>query len=94
MKGIEPHCGVCRTYAQGASSHIKRMQNMRITLINDTTFDCGTTNEIVAKEFGMIPTAKLPTVTRSQRIASHHDYNRVDVLLKRYVPTDALKNSR
>lgn len=35
----------------------KRMQNMRITLINDTTFEAVVDNEIVAKEFtGMIPT--------------------------------------
>lgn len=35
----------------------KRMQNMRITLINDTTFEAVVNNEIVAKEFtGMIPT--------------------------------------
>ena len=34
----------------------KRMQNMRITLINDTTFEAVVDNEIVAKEFtGMIP---------------------------------------
>lgn len=35
----------------------KRMQNMRITLINDTTFEAVVDNEIVAKEFtSMIPT--------------------------------------
>ena len=35
----------------------KRMQNMRITLINDTTFEAVVDNEIVGKEFtGMIPT--------------------------------------
>ena len=35
----------------------KRMQNMRITLINDTTFEAVVDNEIVAKEFtGTIPT--------------------------------------
>ena len=35
----------------------KRMQNMRITLINDTTFEAVVDNEIVAKEYtGMIPT--------------------------------------
>lgn len=35
----------------------KRMQNMCITLINDTTFEAVVDNEIVAKEFtGMIPT--------------------------------------
>ena len=35
----------------------KRMQNMRITLINDTTFEAVVDNEIIAKEFtGMIPT--------------------------------------
>lgn len=35
----------------------KRMQNMRITLINDTTFEAVVDNEIVAKEFtDMIPT--------------------------------------
>ena len=35
----------------------KRMQNMRITLINDKTFEAVVDNEIVAKEFtGMIPT--------------------------------------
>ena len=35
----------------------KRMQNMRITLINETTFEAVVDNEIVAKEFtGMIPT--------------------------------------
>lgn len=35
----------------------KRMQNMRITLTNDTTFEAVVDNEIVAKEFtSMIPT--------------------------------------
>lgn len=34
----------------------KRMQNMHLTLLNDTTFEAVVDNEIVAKEFtGMIP---------------------------------------
>ena len=37
----------------------KRMQNMRITLLNDTTFEACVDNEIVAKEFkAMIPTVQ------------------------------------
>ena len=41
----------------------KRMQNMRITLINDTTFEAVVDNEIVAKEFtGMIPTLQITYV--------------------------------
>jgi DNA polymerase III, tau subunit (EC 2.7.7.7) len=52
----------------------KRMQNMRITLINDTTFEAVVDNEIVAKEFtGMIPTLqKLPTYPAKEP-QSHHD---------------------
>lgn len=43
----------------------KRMQNMRITLINDTTFEAVVDNEIVAKEFtGMIPTLQYYLRTR------------------------------
>ena len=43
----------------------KRMQNMRITLINDTTFEAVVDNEIVAKEFtGMIPTLQKYLRTR------------------------------
>ena len=57
----------------------KRMQNMRITLINDTTFEAVVDNEIVAKEFtGMIPTLqnylrtrlKNRKVTRTVRISA------------------------
>ena len=37
----------------------KRMQNMRITLLNDTTFEACVDNEIVEKEFkAMIPTVQ------------------------------------
>ena len=37
----------------------KRMQNMRVTLLNDTTFEACVDNEIVAKEFkAMIPTVQ------------------------------------
>ena len=49
----------------------KRMQNMRITLINDTTFEAVVDNEIVAKEFtGMIPTLQNYPAKEPQ---SHHD---------------------
>ena len=48
----------------------KRMQNMRITLINDTTFEAVVDNEIVAKEF--TGSAKLPTYPAKEP-QSHHD---------------------
>ena len=48
----------------------KRMQNMRITLINDTTFEAVVDNEIVAKEF--THSAKLPTYPAKEP-QSHHD---------------------
>lgn len=51
----------------------KRMQNMRITLINDTTFEAVVDNEIVAKEFtGMIPTLQNYLVPAKEP-QSHHD---------------------
>ena len=52
----------------------KRMQNMRITLINDTTFEAVVDNEIVAKGIYRHDThsAKLPTYPAKEP-QSHHD---------------------
>ena len=81
----------------------KRMQNMRVTLLNDTTFEAVVDNEIVAKEFtAMIPhlqeylRARLKNrkVTMTVRISAPtekvHAYGRVEKFQMMVQKNDAL----
>ena len=81
----------------------KRMQNMRVTLLNDTTFEAVVDNEIVSKEFtAMIPhlqeylRARLKNrkVTMTVRISAHtekvHAYGRVEKFQMMVQKNDAL----
>ena len=81
----------------------KRMQNMRVTLLNDTTFEAGVDNEIVSKEFtAMIPhlqeylRARLKNrkVTMTVRISAPtekvHAYGRVEKFQMMVQKNDAL----
>ena len=81
----------------------KRMQNMRVTLLNDTTFEAVVDNEIVSKEFtAMIPhlqeylRARLKNrkVTMTVRISAPtekvHAYGRVEKFQMMVQKNDAL----
>lgn len=50
--------GIRRTYADRTESVAMRMQNMRLSLLNDTTFEVVVDNEIIAKDF----TALIPNI--------------------------------